>query len=51
MHRVPELAPQNAAREIVSAVRHNKDTVSVPDNLPFWLNVLRYITKTQSRPT
>lgn len=39
--RIPELSPEHAAREIVSAVRHNKDTVSVPHNLLFWLSVLR----------
>lgn len=39
--RIPELSPEHAAREIVSAVRHNKDTVSVPHNLLFWLNVVR----------
>jgi hypothetical protein len=43
MYRIPELSPEHAAREIVSAVRHNKDTVSVPHNLLFWLNVVRYI--------
>jgi len=42
MYRIPELSPEHAAREIVSAVRHNKDTVSVPHNLLFWLNVVRY---------
>jgi short-subunit dehydrogenase len=39
--RIPELFPEHAAREIVSAVRHNKNTVSVPHNLFFWLNVVR----------
>lgn len=41
----PELSPEHAAREIVSAVRHNKDTISVPHNLLFWLNVVRTLPK------
>jgi hypothetical protein len=43
MCRIPELSPEHAAREVVSAVRHNKDTVSVPHNLLFWLNVVGYV--------
>jgi hypothetical protein len=41
--RIPELSPEHAARDIVSAVQHNKDAVTIPHNLPFWLNVNRYI--------
>lgn len=38
---IPELSPEHAAREIVSAVLHNKITVIVPHNLLFWQNVLK----------
>jgi hypothetical protein len=41
--RIPELSPEYAAREIVSAVLHNKITVIVPHNLLFWQNVLKYV--------
>jgi hypothetical protein len=41
--RIPELSAEHAARDIVSAVQHNKDAVTVPHNLPFWLSVIRYI--------
>lgn len=39
--RIPELSPEHAASEIVNAVRHNVDTITVPRNLLFWHNVLR----------
>ncbi|KAJ9594666.1 hypothetical protein L9F63_027351, partial [Diploptera punctata] len=39
--RIPELSPEHAAIEIVNAVRHNIDTITVPKSLLFWLNVFR----------
>jgi hypothetical protein len=47
--RIPELTPEHAAREIVSAVLHNKVTVIVPHNLLFWQNVLKYVNTMRER--
>ncbi|XP_067008395.2 short-chain dehydrogenase/reductase family 16C member 6 [Anabrus simplex] len=39
--RIPELSPEVAALEIVEAVRHDVESITVPRNLLFWVNVLR----------
>ncbi|KDR12386.1 epidermal retinol dehydrogenase 2-like [Zootermopsis nevadensis] len=39
--RIPELSPQRAARDIISAVQHNKNIVTVPRDLPFCQSVIR----------
>ncbi|XP_069670584.1 short-chain dehydrogenase/reductase family 16C member 6-like isoform X2 [Periplaneta americana] len=39
--RIPQLSARHAARQIVDAVRHDLETVTVPRNLHFWLNVFR----------